>query len=132
MELYLEKPDKFTNKVGFIFPRYYRGGKLKNTYYRIFSTEGESYKEENQIKDDLKLDVKVPAANKEKVGILLHTAFTNTLGDNFNVYLPSNYLAINLDNIDNDIQTKALAIKNQDPNKPEYYNIGKFVNSHIT
>ena len=50
MELYLEKPSKFTNDVGFIFPRYYRGGKLKNTYYRIFSTEGEEYKEENQIK----------------------------------------------------------------------------------
>ena len=132
IELYLEKQDKFTNNVGFIFPRYYRGGKLKNTYYRIFSTEGESYKEENQIKDDLKLDVKVPAANKEKAGILLHTAFTNTLGDNFNVYLPSNYYAINLDNIDNEIKTQVQAIKNQDPNKPEYYNIGKFVNSYMT
>ena len=132
MELYLEKPSKFTNDVGFIFPRYYRGGKLKNTYYRIFSTEGEEYKEENQIKDYLKLDIKVPALNEEKVGVLLHTAFTNTLGDNFNVYLPSNYYEINLDNIDNDIKTKVDTIKNQDPSKPEYYNIGKFVHDHIT
>ena len=123
MELYLEKPSKFTNDVGFIFPRYYKGGKLKNTYYRIFSSEGEEYKEENQIKDYLKLDIKVPALNEEKVGVLLHTAFTNTLGDNFNVYLPSNYYEINLDNIDNDIKTKVQTIKNQDSSKPEYYNI---------
>ena len=132
MEFYLEKSDKFTNEVGFIFPRYYRGGKLQNTYYRIFSTEGQSYKEENQIYEDEKLNIKVPAENKKKVGILLHTAFTNKLGTKFNVYLPSKYYAINLTNIDDSIKTQVENIIAQSSDKPDYIKIGEFVHSYIT
>ena len=132
MNLYIEKSDKFTNDVGFIFPRYYRGGKLQNTFYRIFSTEGQSYKEENQIHEDEKLNIKVPAKNKEKVGVLLHTAFTNKLGTNFNVYLPSKYYALNLTNIDQSIKTQVQRIIAQNSDKPDYYKIGKFVYSYIT
>ena len=45
MDLSLEYTPKFTNDVMFLFPRYYRGAKLNNTYYRIFSSEGKSYEE---------------------------------------------------------------------------------------
>ena len=81
MELSLENQDKFPGEVSFTFPRYYRGGKLNNTYYRILYPENNFYDEENIIEKDTKLKVKIPGANKEKVSVELHTAFINKLND---------------------------------------------------
>ena len=131
MELSLENQNKFPGEVSFTFPRYYRGGKLNNTYYRIFYPENNFYDEENIIEKDTKLKVKIPGANKEKVSVELHTAFINKLNDDFKVYFPETYYTIDSSKIDAEIISKAEEVKNSDPNKPYYYNIGKFVHSHI-
>ena len=131
MSLSLEYSSPFTNKVGFIFPRYYKGGKLKNTYYRIFSNDGDSYKENDLIYENKKLKIEIPGKNMQKVWVDLHTGFINKLSDDFEVYFPESYYEINLTRIDQVIKDKALEIKNDGSELPDYYKIGKFVNSHI-
>ena len=132
-EIYLEYPQKFTNDITFIFPRYYKGGKLENTYYRIFSSENKSYREENIIYEDTKLKVEnIPSKDKEKVSALLHTAFTNDLKNNFQVYFPESYYNIDLTDIPQQIKDKAQEIVANNPNEANYYSIGKFVNEYIT
>ena len=130
MELSLEYTPKFKKDVTFIFPRYYRGAKLNNTYYRILSSENKSYKENENIYEDVNLKITVPAENKDKVAATLHTAFFNKLSDDFIVNLPESYYQIDASKIDAEIKSKAEEIKNAHPDKPYYY-IGKFVNSHI-
>ena len=130
MELSLEYTPKFKKDVSFIFPRYYRGAKLNNTYYRILSSENKSYKENENIYEDVNLKITVPAENKDKVAATLHTAFFNKLSDDFIVNLPESYYQIDASKIDAEIKSKAEEIKNAHPDKPYYY-IGKFVNSHI-
>ena len=75
--IYLEHPSRFTNNVIFTFPRYYRGGKLRNSFYRLFSTQGQMFKEKNKINIDQNLEFEIPAANYDKVGVELHTSFSN-------------------------------------------------------
>ena len=50
MEIYLKYPQTFSNNVTFEFPRYYRGGKLNNTFYKITSSINDTtYNEEDII-----------------------------------------------------------------------------------
>ena len=126
---------KFTNDIQITFPRYYRGGKIENSYYRIFPT-GKNYgiKENNIIYNNIYLKAKVPAANTNKLGIKLYTAFTNKLNNDFNIYFPESLYAIDKSKIDQTIKDKAEEIKADEtyyPGKPIYYKIGKFVNNHI-
>ena len=130
MKISLEYAPKFTKDVNFIFPRYYLGAKLNNTYYRILSSENKSYKESENIDEDVNLKIRVPAENKDKVAVSLHTAFFNRLSDDFIVNLPESFYEIDTSKIDAEIISKAEEIKNAHPDKP-YYHIGKFVNSHI-
>ena len=130
--VYLEYPSRFTNNVRLIFPRYYRGGKLRNTLFKLDSTQGQTFKEEDQINKDQKLEFQIPAKNYNKVGVELHTEFSNKLTDDFNVYLPESYYAINISLIDEKIKTKAKEIISEPSEKPDYYKIGKFVNSYLT
>ena len=130
--VYLEYPSRFTNNVTLIFPRYYRGGKLKNTLYKLNSTLGNTFKEENQINKDQKLEFELPAINYDKVGAELHTGFSNKLTDDFNVYLPESYYDINITQIDDEIKSKVKEIISEASDKPNYYKIGKFVNSYLT
>ena len=130
MELSLEYAPKFTKDVNFVFPRYYLGAKLNNTYYRILSSENKSYKESENIDGDGNLKIRVPAENKNKVAVTLHTAFFNKLSDDFIVNLPQSSYEIDTSKIDAEIISKAEEIKNAHPDKP-YYHIGIFVNSHI-
>ena len=131
MGIYLEYSPNFTNKIGFKFPRYYIGGKLKNTYHRIFSTENDEYEENNIINENKQFQVEVPAENKNKVGALLYTAFTNKLSDNFEVDLPEDFYKIDKQQIDPDIKSKAEEIISEASDLPNYYKIGKFVKSYI-
>ena len=131
MGIYLEYSPNFTNKIGFTFPRYYIGGKLKNTYHRIFSTENDEYEENNIINENKQFQVEVPAENKNKVGALLYTAFTNKLSDNFEVDLPEDFYKIDKQQIDPDIKSKAEEIISEASDLPNYYKIGKFVKSYI-
>ena len=130
MELSLEYAPKFTKDVNFVFPRYYLGAKLNNTYYRILSSENKLYKESENIDGDGNLKIRVPAENKNKVAVTLHTAFFNKLSDDFIVNLPQSSYEIDTSKIDAEIISKAEEIKNAHPDKP-YYHIGIFVNSHI-
>ena len=128
----VEYSPKFSKDVTFTIPRYYKGGKLNNTFYRILSLDKQnSYRDTNHIKDDLQLNITVPAVNKDKVGVEVHTAFINKLTDEFKVYFPESYYEIDSSNIDQAIVDKANEEKNKDPTKPAYYNIGKFVHDHI-
>ena len=131
MGIYLDYPNKFTKKVGFKFPRYYIGGKLKNTYHRIISTEGEKYEEKNSINEDQQFQVEVSAANKDKAGALIYTAFTNKLSDDFEVVLNEDLYQIDETKIDPDIKSKAQEIIAENSNFENYIKIGKFVYSHI-
>ena len=130
MELSLEYAPKFTKDVNFIFPRYYLGAKLNNTYYRILSSENKSYKESDNIDGDGNLKIRVPAENEDKVAVTLHTAFFNKLSDDFILNLPQSSYEIDTSKIDAEIISKAQEIKNDNPDKP-YYHMGIFVNSHI-
>ena len=134
-DISLSLSTKFTNDIEITFPRYYRGGKIENSYYRIFPT-GKNYgiKDNNIIYNNIYLKAKVPAANTNKLGIELYTAFTNKLNNDFNIYFPESLYAIDKSKIDQTIKDKAEEIKADEtyyPGKPIYYKIGKFVNNHI-
>ena len=132
---YLVSSKEFKNNIQIRFPRYYRGGKNINSYYRIFSTEGHEFNEEEIVDDYTKLKVEIPAANTKKLGVELYTAFTNKLSNEFNVYFPESFYEIKEDSIDADIKTKAKEIINNStyyPGKPSYYKLGKFVNNYMT
>ena len=130
----MEYAPKFEGNVIFKFPRLYRGGKLQNVYYKISSLDDKILNENELIFEDIKLKVELPGENKEKVGVKLETGFLNKLGDEFKVYLPESYYKIDLTNVDQSIIDKANEIiKGKDyPGKPNYYKIGKFVNSYLT
>ena len=132
IQISLECFPKCTSEVNFTFPRYYIGGKIKSDIYELSSFENEPYKEEDYIFEDTNYKIMIPAINKEKVGIKLHTIFTNSLTDKFKVYLPESSYEIDLSKIDQKIKDKAYEIIKEDSDKPNYYKIGKFVHSYIT
>ena len=120
------------DNVCFIFPRYYIGGKLEISDYKIISTENKLYNADSLIYEDINFKACVQYANKEKVGVELHTIFSNKLTNDFKVNLPEKFYEIDLSKIDQEIIDKTKEIINEDSDKPNYYKIGKFVNSYIT
>ena len=122
-----------SNYISFSFPRFFRGGKIRNKNYKI-TFDNEIIKESNLIRDQTFLHVHSIGTNKSSVDINLHTAFSNKLDEKF-VFYPSENLLELEENIDEKIKSKAQEIIN-DPNSqykdyPDYYKIGKFVNSYI-
>ena len=132
LEITLEYIYKFTNDVTFTFPRYYIGGKIKNNIYTISSLDNEIYNQQNYIYENINYKIKIPASNKNKVGIKLNTNFTNNLNEEFNVYLPQSFYEIDISSIDQEIIDKANEIIKEESDKPNYYKLGKFVNSYMT
>ena len=131
-QISLENRLEFTNDITFTFPRYYRGGKIKNDKYKISSLESQIF-DENTIKyGDNKFKVTVPAKGRQKVGLYLNTSFTNKLTDDFIVDLPPDSYAINDSQIPQEIKNKAKEIITEQSDYPNYYKLGKFVNSYMT
>ena len=128
---FLSNAQKIKYDATFLFPRYYRGAKLNNTFYKITSSKNESYEEENVIYDDLKFKVTVPTPNQETVSVNLNTGFINDLNNDFKVTIPESYYEINETDIPEEIKIKAQEIKRDNPDKPYYY-IGKFINNYLT
>ena len=131
-----ESQEQIQNNVTVVFPRMYRGGKNRNENYTITTYEGEVLNESNLIKDEIFLEASIPGKNNKKIGVNLTTAFSNKLNDKFNVYTSESFYDINKDNINDTIKAKAEEIRNdaslEYKDKPDYYKIGKFVNSYIT
>ena len=131
-EVYLYYPQKFTNKVWLTFPRYYRGGKIKNSFYKISSSLNDMYNEEDIIYQDLKLRVEIPATEHERVSAKVETGFINDLRNDFIVYIPESYYEINITDIPQEIKDITQEVIRNNSDLPEYYSIGKFVHSYIT
>ena len=133
--IYLKSSNELKNSIKMKFPRHYRGGKNRNSFYKIFSTEGKELNENEFISDYTFLSVDIPGANTTKLGVDIHTAFTNKLSDKFDVYFPEKYYQINENNIDKDIKAIAEQIINNKsyyPGKQNYYKLGRFVNNYMT
>ena len=132
-ETVVKTDSKFLNEVTFKIPKYYyHWGRTKNNYYKVSSTAENSYDVNNIKYDDLYFQVKVPAENKNKVSVTVETNFTNKLTDEFNLDLPKNYYEIDKSKIDPVIERKAKEIIQEKSDKPDYYKLGKFVNSYMT
>ena len=112
-----------------------RGGKNKNDNYEIINDEGTELKESDLIKDKIFLEVKLPGTNKKNEGVNLKTVFSNNLEEDFDFYPTEEFLELE-QNIDDKIKAKVDEIINDQNSEfkgyPNYYKIGKFVNSHIT
>ena len=133
--IYAELQEGFTNDINIDFPNYYQGGKINESYYRLFSLDNYGYIKSKILLDDLFFQIKIPASNKQKVGIDLYTAFTNNINDRFNVDIPEIYYEIDESKIDSTIKDKAYrTILDNDfyPGYPNYYKLGKFVNQYLT
>ena len=134
-ELILEHISNFTNNVKFFFPRYYRGGRINNTFYKIYSMIKGSplvYKEEDILKGNVEYQVEIPAIGEKIASVILETGFINNLNETFVVNIPESYYQINDSEIPQEIKDKAEEIVNNNPGVPEYYSIGKFVKSYMT
>lgn len=131
----LESSSEIDENVTLTFPRYYKGGKIKNKIFKIFSYEKEELKESDLIIDEKLLKVELPGKNNKKIGVDLYTSFSNKLNDDFSVYFSEDKYQINEGNIDGEIKAKAEEIINDANSKykdyPNYYKIGQFVFSHI-
>ena len=133
METYVKYPQTFSNKVTFRFPRYYRGGKLNNTFYKITSPiDGTTYNEEDIIYQDLNLRVEIAAKGKDIASAKLETGFINDLKNNLSVYFPESYYAINETEIPQVVKDKAQEVVANNTDLPNYYSIGKFLHNYIT
>jgi hypothetical protein len=131
-QITLENPRKFTNDITFTFPRYYRGGKIKNDNYKISSLESQEF-DENKVKyENTKFQVTVPGQGRNKVGVEIDTSFTNKITDDFKVDIPSDSYAIDESKIPQEIKDKAKEIISEKSDYPDYYKIGSFVNSYMT
>ena len=131
-QISLENRLEFTNDITFTFPRYYRGGKIKNDNYKISSLESQEF-DENKVKyENTKFQVTVPGQGRNKVGVEIDTSFTNKITDDFKVDIPSDSYAIDESKIPQEIKDKAKEIISEKSDYPDYYKIGSFVNSYMT
>jgi hypothetical protein len=125
-ELISEHISNFTNNVKFFFPRYYRGGRINNTFYKIYSMIKDSplvYKEEDILKNNVEYQVEIPAIGEKIASVILETGFINNLNETFVVNIPESYYQINDSEIPQEIKDKAEEIVNNNPGVPEYYSI---------
>ena len=133
--IFSELQESFSNEVIITFPKYYQGGKISESYYRIFSLENEFYRKSDITLNDLYYNIQLDSINKQKIGIELYTAFTNNLENTFQLNIKDKYFDIDESAIDSTIKEKALrTVLDRDyyPGKPDYYKLGKFVHSYLT
>lgn len=133
--IFSELQESFSNDVTITIPKYYQGGKISESYYRIFSLENEFYRKSDITLNDLYYNIKLDSVNKQKIGIELYTAFTNNLENTFKLNIKDKYFDIDESAIDSTIKEKALrTVLDRDyyPGKPDYYKLGKFVHSYLT
>ena len=130
--IYMTSSSKIKGKAKFTFPRYYRGGKNINKNYDLETLEKNKLNENDLINDETNLKVEVPGNKKKKVGVHLHTVFTNKISKDFSIYFSEKFYEIQ--KIDNEIKEKAQqVIKDTEyGDKPDYYKIGKFVYNYLT
>jgi len=130
--LSLEFSAPITGETIFKFLRYYIGGKNTNKSYILVSNDNNPL--EPTIEDEILFNAKVSGSNTKSFGINLHTNFSNQLSKNFSVYTTEDFYKIN-ENIDDVIRQKAQEIINNQTSEykdyPNYYKIGKFVNSYM-
>ena len=132
-KLNLKSSELFTSDIKMSFPRYYKGGKLKNDNYKITDTNNGIYEESKIIdkEDETKYSIVISKPEKNNIGVHLSSSFTNKLTDDFKVYLPEKYYDLDLTNIPQKIQDEAKKIKDENSDFPDYYNLGKFVHSYM-
>lgn len=130
--IYLKSQSKITDDVTVFvtFPRYYKGGKNTNKFYKLMTKDNNSLEESDYIHNEINLKLSLPGNNKKNLGIEVNTAFTNKLNSDFSVYASEELYKLD-QNIDEEIKTKAQEIMNDGSSEPLYKKIGKFVNSHI-
>ena len=92
--IYLTSSSKIKGKAKFTFPRYYRGGKIINKNYDLETLEKNKLNENDLINDETNLKVEVPGNKKKKVGVHLHTMFTNKLSKDFSIYFSEKFYEI--------------------------------------
>jgi hypothetical protein len=129
--IYVKSQSDISKNVSVIFPRYYKGGKNTNKYYKLVTNEDEFLEESNLIEDEINLKVDLEGKNQRLLGVEVNTAFTNKLSNSFSVYASEQLYQLN-DTIDEEIKNKAEEIKNDGNSEPLYKKIGKFVYKHIT
>jgi len=128
--IYLKSQSDISKNISVIFPRYYKGGKNTNKYYKLVTNEDEILEESKLIQDEINLKVTLEGKNQKMVGVEVNTAFSNKLSNSFSVYASEQLYQLD-DNIDEEIKNKAEEIKNDGNSEPLYKKIGKFVYSHI-
>ena len=133
-KLNLKSSELFTSDIKMSFPRYYKGGKLKNDNYKITDTNNGIYEESKIIdkEDETKYSIVISKPEKNNIGVHLSSSFTNKLTDDFIVDLPPDSYAINDSQIPQEIKNKAKEIITEQSDYPNYYKLGKFVNSYMT
>ena len=133
--IFSELQEGFTNDVTITFPKYYQGGKITESYYRIFSLENDYYRKSDIILNDLYFNIQLYSVNKQRIGIELDTVFTNNLENEFRLDISDKNFNIDESTIDSTIKEKALRTvldREYYPGKPDYYKLGKFVHSYLT
>ena len=132
IDLSLELSIPITGETTFKFPRYYIGGKNTNENYKLISNDNKPLEE--SIDNEISFKVNIPGSNTDIFGINLNTEFSNKLSKEFSVYTNEDFYKINED-IDDVIKQKTQEIINNQSleykDYPNYYKIGKFVNSYI-
>ena len=128
---YLESSSPIDKNLTITFPRFYKGGKIRNNNYQIITYENKLLEESALIHDEIFLKAELPGKNNKEIGLNIFTSFSNNLNEEFNLYTESVY---ELDtNVDTTIKTKAEELINGITSVSEkFYKIGAFVNSHIT
>ena len=124
------------SKASFHIPRIYRGGKNIIKKYKITSShDRQILNEANLVQSQIYLNVELPGNKKKLVGFDLNIVFGNKLDEDFNVFTSEKFYELNK-NVDNKIKNKAFEIINDQNSEykdyPDYYKIGKFVNSYMT
>ena len=128
--IYKKASNELKNNIKMKFARLYSGWKNKNSYYTILSTEGKELNENEIISNYTYLSVYIPCTNTTKLGVDIHTDFTNKLTDKFDAYFPEKFYQIDENNIDKDIKAIAEQIINNNefyPGKQIYYKLGRLL-----
>lgn len=129
--LYIESQSQITGINWLDFPRYYKGGKIRNTNYILKTTEGKTINENEYINNHTRLKIELQPNNKNKIGVNLKSSFSNNLKDEFQIYFPDTYNSME-QNIDKDIKDKALELASSGTTLEKAIKIGQFVYSYMT
>ena len=130
-----QSTNPISNNISLTFLRMYKGGKNRNKNYKLTTNENVDLNDLELIKDEIYQTIELPGKNNTKLGVNLHTAFSNNLNNDFIVYTSDKFYELN-QNIDEVIKAKVDEILNdqnsQYKNYPDYYKLGKFVHNYMT